>query len=62
MHDKLEPHMQRAGSPTFFAKLLSPLVLKLPEVCTVSIFSHTLAPTLSDSFLLLRSGVCTYSG
>ena len=44
---------------TFLAKLLSPLVLKLPEVCTVSIFIHTLAPTCFESFVLRSSGVST---
>ena len=45
---------------TFSAKWLSPLVLKLPDVCTLSIFSQTSAPTRSESFLLRSSGVWTY--
>ena len=46
---------------TLFAKLLRPRILKLPDGCTLSIFSQTLAPTRLESFLLQRRGVLTYS-
>ncbi len=47
---------------TFWQSRPSPLLLKLPDVCTLSSFNHTEAPILEESLRLLRRGVTIWSG